>query len=242
MTTPTPSPRGVSEHASWRRTVQAALTDRLGLKATAFMIAVLLWLIVSARQPTQAYVDVRVSPTLDSSLALLDPPTRLQALVAGRSVDIVKLLVDPPVVYRKIDGDAPDTLRLDVAPGDVRVPPELADDVRILDVQPRQLVLRFGTRATRHVPVVSNGRILERSATKIQVPDSVQYDPATVRITGPRRLVRRLGSVHPYSLTVARGDTTPHVADLDTSGLGVQVLPARVNVIVRSVMARPFVP
>lgn len=226
-------PPGASEHLSWRNAVRAAFTERLGLKATAILIAVLLWLIVSARQPTEGSVRVKVIPVLDSTLVLLDTPPQLQALVAGRAVDIVKLYADPPAVHRRVDGDAPDTLVLDVTPADVRLPAEFTNEVRILDVQPRSVTLRFGTRATRRVPVSSGGRILVQDDTSLSAADDVEFEPAMVRITGPRRVVRRIESIHPFSLSIVRGDTLRHVADLDTTGLGVRVLPSQVKVMVR---------
>ena len=214
------------------------MTKRLGLKATALTLAVLLWVIASARQPTQGYVRVQVVPALDSSLVLLDPPSSLEALVAGRAVDIVKLYAEPPSVHRRIDGDVPDTLVLDVTPADVRLAPEFANDVRILDVQPRSVTLRFGTRAARRVPVMSAGRILVRDSVSASPASHVDFDPPTVLITGPRRAVRRIGAVHPFSLSIAHGDTIRHVADLDTTGLGVRVVPSQVKVQLRKVTRR----
>src|SRR2546430_16440295 len=126
-------PPGSSERVSWRRTARAAITERLGLKATALVIALLLWLIVRARQPVEDEVTVRVVPTLDGSLVLLDATPQLKALVTGRAVDIVKLHADPPVLHRIINRDVPETLVLDVTPSDVRLPAELADQVRVLD-------------------------------------------------------------------------------------------------------------
>ena len=211
--------------------MRLALTERLGLKATALLIAVLLWLVVSAREPVQEYVNVRVMPTLDSSLVLLEEPPQLKALVTGRAVDIVKLRADPPSVHRIVDADVPDTLVLGVGPGDVRMPAELADHVHVLDVQPRTVYLRFGAKATRRVPVEAEaGRILVRRDTSLVPARSVVMEPSTVRITGPRQLVRRIASVHPYSMTIVEGDTAPHFADLDTTGLGVRITPARVKV------------
>lgn len=226
-------PPGPSERLSRRSAVRAAFTEHLGLKATAILIAALLWLIVSARQPTVGYVRVNVIPVLDSTLVLLDAPPQLQALVAGRAVDIAKLYADPPAIHRRIDGDVPDTLVLDATPADVRLPDEFTNDIRILDVQPRSVMLRFGTRATRRVPVSSGGRILVKDATSLRAAENVEFDPAMVRITGPRRVVRRIDSVHPFSLSIVRGDTLRHVADLDTTGLGVHVLPSQVKVMVR---------
>jgi hypothetical protein len=226
-------PSGPSERLSWRSAVRAAFTERLGIKATALLIAVLLWLIVSARQPTVGYVRVNVIPVLDSSLVLLDEPPQLQALVAGRAVDIVKLYADPPAVRRRIDGDVPDTLVFDATPADVRVPAEFTNDIRILDVQPRTVTLRFGTRATRRVPVSSGGRVLVKDGVSVLAAENVEFEPAMVRITGPRRVVRRIESIHPFSLSIARGDTLHHLADLDTTGLGIRVLPSQVKVMVR---------
>ena len=226
-------PPGSSERLSWRSGVRAAFTERLGLKATALLLAILLWLIVSARHPTESYVRVTVIPVLDSTLVLLDAPPQLQALVAGRAVDIVKLAADPPAVHRRIDGDAPDTLVLDVTPDDVRLPAGITNDLRVLDVQPRSVTLRFGARATRRVPVSSGGRILVKDPTSLRAADNVEFEPAIIRITGPRRVVRRIESVHPFSLSIVRGDTLHHVADLDTAGLGVRVLPSQVKVRLR---------
>jgi YbbR domain-containing protein len=214
--------------------VRAIFTDRLELKATAILLAVLLWLVVGARQPTESYVNVKVEPELDSSLVLLDGPPQLQALVSGRAADIVKLYASPPVVRRTIDGDVPDTLVLDVSPSDVRVPPDLRNDVNILDVQPRKITLRFETRATRRLAVVNENRVTVLGDSGAPVSARVRFDPETVRITGPRRAVRRLRGIRPSALAIAAGDTLPHVADLDTSGLGVRVSPAQVKVRVRN--------
>lgn len=230
---PTPPSRG------WRAKARAVFAERLELKVTAILLAVLLWLVVGARQPTESYVNVKVEPELDSSLVLLGGPPQLQALVSGRAADIVKLYASPPVVRRTIDGDAPDTLVMDVSPSDVRVPPDLANDVTVLDVQPRHFTLRFETRATRRVAVVNENRVTVVGDTGAPMSARVRFDPETVRITGPRRAVGRLRAVHPSALAIAAGDTLPHVAELDTVGLGVRVSPARVKVRVRDVIPGP---
>lgn len=218
----------------WRDRLREIATERLGLKAIALLLALLLWVVVSARQPTESYVRVRVVPALDSSLALLDGGAEVRALVAGRAADIVKLAADPPVVRRSIGGDAPDTLVLDVTPSDVHLPPELADHVRVLDVQPRFVTLRFETRASRRVPIVNDGRVVVRADSNALATGDVVFDPGAVRVTGPRRVVRVLRGIRPNSLSIAMNDTMPHVADLDTAGTGVQVQPAQVKVQWRS--------
>ncbi len=227
MTAPLPS--GPSRRAHWRRVLREAFVERLGIKALSILIAILLWLIVKGRQPVQEYVSVRVMPTLDSSLVLLEQPATLTALVSGRAVDIAKLRADPPAVHRIIDEDAPDTLVLPIAATDVRVSPELAEYVHVLDVQPRSVSLRFGDKATKRVPV-------KAGPDRVTLPANVPYDqftfhtdPSSVRITGPRQRVRRIKDIRPYSLAITSADSE-YVADLDTAGLGVRVVPTRVKI------------
>jgi hypothetical protein len=149
---------------SWRTTLRGIVTERLGLKAIALLLAVLLWLVVSARRPTEGYVRVQISPLLDSSLVLLEGTIPLRALVAGRAADLVKLAADPPVLRRRVGRNAPDTLVLDLTPADVHLPSGLADHVRVLDVTPRTITLRFRSRAALHRPVVTGARTLDPRA------------------------------------------------------------------------------
>jgi hypothetical protein len=221
-------------HPGWRRRLRDITTERLGLKAIALVLALLLWIVVSARQPTEGYVRVRVAPALDSSLVLIGTPPEVQALVSGRAADLAKLYATPLVLRRTVGGDVPDTLMLDVTPADVRVPPELSEAVHVLDVQPRAVMLRFGSSVTRRIPVTNDGRVFVR-ADSLAVADSNRrgtliFDPEWVRVTGPRRVVRQLRGIRPYSLSIASGDTLPHVADLDTAGMGVRVEPTQVKV------------
>ena len=222
---PAPAPR-----PDWQRRLRGVFVERLGLKATALVLAVMLWVLVSAREPTEQLVRVRVTPMLDSTLVLRDGPPELRALVAGRAADLVKLYATPLVIRRTIGGDVPDTLVLDVSAADVHVPPELSGSVRVLDVQPRSVTLRFETRATGTIPIVNGGRVVVRTDSGLAFPDDVRFEPAEVRITGPRRFVRRLRAIHPVSLTIGARDTMPHVADLDTVGTGVRVEPLHVKV------------
>jgi YbbR domain-containing protein len=214
--------------------VREVATERLGLKAIALLFATLLWIVVGARQPTEGYVRVKVAPELDSSLVLLEGTPELQALVSGRAADLVKLYATPLVLRRQVGGDAPDTLVLDVTPADVHVPPELTQSVRVMDVRPRSVVLRFETRATRQLPVENDGRIMIQADSGVTTVGDAVFEPNSVKVTGPRRVVRGLRAIRPFSLSLARGDTLQHVADLDTSGTGVRVQPTQVKVRLRS--------
>ena len=229
MTTPYPPPL----RPDWRRRLRDITTERLGLKAIALVLALLLWIVVSLRQPTEGYVRVRVTPVLDSSLVLIGAAPEVQALVSGRAADLVKLFSTPLALRRTVSGDVPDTLMLDLTPADVRVPAELAEVVHVLDVQPRAVMLRFESSVTRRIPVRNDGRVVVHAdsvTAETTLSQDLVFEPDWVRVTGPRRVVRQLRGIHPDSLTIAAGDTLPHVADLDTAGIGVRVEPAQVKV------------
>jgi hypothetical protein len=207
----------------WRRRVASAFTERLPLKASAVVLAIALWFMVAAREPTEQVAGVRFAPQLDSALVLRDPSPAIRALVIGRPNEILKLSTTPLTIRRPVASDVPDTLVIQLRTSDVEVPEGVQVIVR--DVQPRSLTLRFEATATRRVPV--------RSAILARVPGGtgtvrVRLDPDSVTILGPRRTVVRTSSVPtmPDSIVV---DTLPHLVDLDTTGLGVVVRPAQVK-------------
>jgi hypothetical protein len=217
--------------ASWKRHARAAFGERLGLKASAVALAVALWFIVAAREPTEDVAPVRFSPQLDSALVLRDPAPPIRALVIGRPSEILKLTNTPLVIRRPVDNGVPDTLVLALRPSDVEVPEGVGVIVR--DVQPHSLTLRFETSASRRVSVRSE--IYVRAP--IGPPIGVRLDPESVTVVGPRRAVAQLQFVPTLSDSIVL-DTLPHLIDLDTAGLGglgVSVRPLQVKATFRRI-------
>lgn len=210
---------------AWRHWFIEAFTERLLLKGTAIALAVVLWFIASAKEPTEQVVPVRFSPELDSALSLRDPAPQLRALVAGRGEDLLKLYTTPLVLTRQIAADAPDTLVIDLRPGDVAVPPGLEGNVIVRDVQPRRVTLYFETTSTRIVPVRSRIRLVPPSGTA-----QLRFEPESVEVSGPRQTVARLTYVSTVRTTIPSSDTLPHLVDVDTASLGARVRPAQVKV------------
>ena len=132
---------GTRQSLGWRRQVTAAFTEHLALKASAVLLAIVLWFVVEPREPKEELVTVRFAPQLDSGLVLRDPPPTIFARVLGQPVQILKLSTTPLVIRRPIASDAPDTLVLSLRTSDVEVPEGV--EVIVRDVQPRTLTLRF---------------------------------------------------------------------------------------------------
>src|SRR5918997_5426342 len=147
---PTPT-HGTRARRAWDRRLRATFTERLELKVTALVLAIVLWFMVSARETTEEIVGVRFAPQLDSSLALQEAPRPISALVIGRRGELLKLVANAPIIRRPIDDEVPDTVSLELRPGDVELPPNV--DARVRDVQPRRITLFFQSDLTRLVPV-----------------------------------------------------------------------------------------
>ena len=206
-----------------RRRLTGAFTQNLPLKASALLLTIVMWFLVTAREPVEQVVGVRFEPQLDSNLVLRDPPQLIRAVVLGAPNEILKLADTPLSIRRQIAGDAPDTLVVSLRPADVEVPEGV--EVVVRNVQPQSLMLRFESTASRRVPVRS--AVVVRAATSDRIP--VHIDPDSVTVLGPRRAVLRVGSVFTVVDTLTL-DTLPHLVDLDTARLGVTVRPRQVKV------------
>jgi hypothetical protein len=217
--------------ASLRRTrvqrrVTAAFTDQLPLKATAVFLAIILWFVVNAKEPQLELVPVRFTPILDSSLVLREPVPPLQAIVAGSPKQLIKLTSNVAVIRRQISADSPDTVVLDLRPGDVTLPDGVEAVVR--DVQPRSVTLRFESIASRRVRVTSAIDVAMRGGG---APVTPVFDPSVVELTGPRHLLQKIKSVKTVRTTIPYPDSLPHLVDIDTTGFGsARVKPAQVKV------------
>jgi YbbR domain-containing protein len=209
-----------------QRRLRAAFTVRLGLKATAVFIAVVLWFVINAKEPQLQLVPVRFTPVLDSSLVLRDPVPPLQAIVAGSPKELIKLTSNVPRIHRQITADSPDTLVIDLRPDDVTLPDGV--DAVVRDVQPRSVTLRFESMSSRKVPV--------RSAVDVATvgnpgPVVLRFDPESVQVTGPRHILASISSVRTVRTVISFPDSLPHLIDIDTIGLNpaVRVRPAQVK-------------
>lgn len=217
---------------SLERHLKAAFTERLGYKAAAVFFAVVLWLVVSAEEPSEELVPVRLEASFDTGRVLTSPRPIVRALVAGRARELLKLYENRPIVRRTVTDDAPDSVAIDLRPADVYIPPDI--DAVVRDVQPRSLVLVFDVTTSRRVPVTNAVRVVVDAGAPpmrrltILVPDSVT-------VTGPRRAVNAVSSVRTVEQTVTVRDSGEFVVPLDVKSLasGVRVKPAEVRVIVQ---------
>jgi len=223
-----PNESGAS-HAvpTWRRRLAEAVTQRLALKGTALLLAIVLWFIVTAKEPNQDLVEVQFAPQLDSSLVLKDPPPTIHALVVGTPSELLKLFAHPLVIRRQIAANSPDTVVVDLSTSDVELPPGI--DAIVRAVQPHSVTLRFESTSSRVVPVRSAVQVVSDTLHP-SPPVTVRLEPDRVEVSGPRQRVLSLEYVLTARVAIPATDSLPHLVDIDTTRLGLRVKPSQVKV------------
>jgi YbbR domain-containing protein len=217
------------------RKINGGLVENLWLKLLALGLAVLLWFIVTNREPTARSVAVQLKLTLDSSLVLQAPPEDINAIVQGAPTDLLKLGNRRATITRQINAQAPDTVVIDISPGDVELPASVAGLLSVTDVYPKSVTVQFVRTLTRRVPVRSAVRVMN---VPVGVGARVAIEPTTVEISGPRRAVAQVAFVRTDTARLVAGDSLPHQVAIDTSGLGITVRPEQVRV--RVVLPKPI--
>jgi YbbR domain-containing protein len=227
---PTSQPEGGASQrlvAVWQRRLTEAFTERLALKGTALLIAIVLWFIVTAKEPNQDLVDVQFAAQLDSSLVLKDPPPTIHALVVGTPQELLKLFAHPLVIKRQIAANSPDTVVVDLSTSDVELPPGV--DAIVRGVEPRSVTLRFESTSSRVVPVHSGVQVVADSLHP-SAPVAVRLEPERVEVSGPRQRVSNVEYVVTVHVAIPANDSLPHLVDIDTTRLGLRVRPSQVKV------------
>lgn len=201
------------------------LIDRWPLKLAALVLSLVIWLVISSREPSEEVVTVRFAPEMDSSLRLISQPPTLRALVIGRGRELIKLY-STPVTYRPRFGpNVADTVQLTVSPAEIEVPPGVAILVR--DIRPRTFEVRFAATLRKIVPVKSALTLAPDPSVRVDGPPRI--DPESVTVSGPRRAVSRVDSITTVRETRIVCDDVAWMIALDTTGIGARVRPATVR-------------
>jgi hypothetical protein len=215
-----------SRRVKLRKRLGERVAENLWLKVTSVGIAILLWYVITRREPTARSVPVRLRLALDSTLALKNEPKEIYAVVQGTPAELARLEGRTATVSRSINAQTPDTLVISLSPNDVSLPGNVGD-ARVTDIRPRQVRLEFVPTLTRRVPVRSMLKITPMGS--VTAP-TLEIEPARVEISGPRLAVLAVAFVRTDTTTILATDSIPHQVAIDTIGLGVTVKPDQVRI------------
>jgi YbbR domain-containing protein len=206
--------------------IWSLISNRIAFKLAAIFFSLVLWLVVSAEEPSEELVPVRLELITDPHVSLRGEPEQVRALVVGRGRELIKLFASPPVVRRVISADVPQRYTLELRPTDVDLPSGV--EARVREVLPRSIVLVFDITAERNVPVRSELRV--RAIDGWRVVGQPRFDPESVRVAGPRAAVDSVTAVSTEAIELLVDETSRPMVALDTSRGAVRVTPERVRV------------
>jgi hypothetical protein len=124
------------------------------VKFSALFFAVVLWVIVRSEEPSEAWIDVHLALTLDSTVTMTSQPPGVEVLVSGRGRELLKLYSAWPELRRSVGLD--DSV-FAVHPSDVFTSNEA--DVKVLDVRPHMLRLPLARVVPANVRPASGSRV-----------------------------------------------------------------------------------
>lgn len=208
--------------------LRAALAADWPLKLTSVALSVLLWLFASSEEPASGllHVELRVQPPTGRSVVRAPEP--LRATAVGSRRELLRLSRDNLFFTRILsDSLTADSVRLDIDPSDIVLPGDA--DVRIQDVEPRQVTVELNPVTQRTVPVRPVVRV--RSDSGFELVGGVAVIPGEVRLAGPRDRVAALDSATTIPIEISRADgPAEERVMVDTTGFGpVRVFPSRVT-------------
>jgi YbbR domain-containing protein len=172
----------------------------LGLKITALLLAVFLWVYVAERRPVEIVADLRIAyNNLPSNLTFAArPPVAAKARVRGTGMFArwrlkdVSLAIDLSAAERGVVTHV-------LSPGEALVPTDR--DMQVLEIlEPRAVRIDLDALATKELPVmpVLAGTLV---AERILVSGPTAY-PGRAVITGSRRVLAGLTSIPTVPLDV----------------------------------------
>ena len=175
-------------------TLRSWLFDNLGLKFTALLLALLVYLNVYTDRPTTMLVSFPIEyAELDDSLSLSGPaPSVVQAELRGTGKQLIFMRVKEPRMKLSLAGARRGRLDRALAPSDLPLPAEGGITVENL-VGPRVVTLDIDRKAHRDIRVTP--RVNGQPAPGYHWAGVALVDPPRVRVTGPEQVLLGLDSL-----------------------------------------------
>lgn len=221
--------------------LRAALVENWPYKVAAIVLAVLLWLNVTAdveRQDQGVATRLEFEVT-DPAWAISRAPNEATTYFQGQRGAIIALL-NQPVIRSVIDAVRDSVVEVTLDPADVDFDRSL--DARATAVSPARVLVYLEPRESRTVPVVP---VNDASTGQGLALGGILVRPDSVTVSGPRSAVNRITEIGTEALEVGEiAASITRLADLRLpAGVeGLAIDPDRVSVTfeVDSIVARRF--
>lgn len=169
--------------------LRGLLFDNLGLKLTALLLAVLVYLHVYTERPAQMMFSFPIQfADVDTTLSLSGPvPSAVVADVRGTGKQLIRLRLQEPVLKVSLAGISRGRFQRTITEADL--PVSGSDGIQIDHmVGPRTLALQLDRKVHRLLPVAPRTEGDPMAGTPL-------VDPQFVMVTGPESAVSQMDSV-----------------------------------------------
>lgn len=213
--------------------LRKSLTENLGVKVIAFVVAVFIWFNASGQQQM---VRLRTVPlvigNLPDSLTVTGSVTdRVEIRVTGTRRQLLTLGFKRVHALIDLSGARPGRQRVTLSPGNIQIPSGM-DRRNVSVISPSFVDLQIERLVTKRVQasLTTAGRI---SDDLVMLDDGLSLEPAWITVRGPESTVGRVRTIptRPFDLARVRESTTRAVA-LDFDPTLLQCDPREVTVTV----------
>jgi YbbR domain-containing protein len=210
---------------------QSLLTEKWPYKVAAIVLSILLWLNVTANQPTQdEAIRTRIEyQVLDSAWAIGEAVDEVTTIFQGRAGDIIALL-NAPVIRVVIDSPADSVVEVSLNVDDVVYDRSL--NAIATAVSPARVFVHLEPRRVVTVPVMS---ITDARAAPGYAIDQIVVRPESVTVSGPASIVDPVIGIPTERLVV--GEVNESVTRLlglqpPAGSRGLEITPSQVSMTV----------
>jgi YbbR domain-containing protein len=215
------------------RSLLGIITHNWKLKLSAFALAMLLWITVTADQLATRWLPVEVEVEVrDLGFRVIDGPRpeEVEVRITGPRREFWDLAVNRPRVRLVLREASEGSNRYRLEPQFVEIPRGRERGLAAIDVRPASVTLGLERVASAAVPV--HAVVREGPREGYAWVDTLEVRPSAVRISGPAERVGAIGRVATRGIDVARETGTfERTVALDTTGLGgLEVSVAEVSV------------
>src|ERR1041385_7181440 len=175
--------------------IRGILFDNLGLKFTALLLAVIVYLNVYTDRPTTMLMSFPLEYSdLDDSLSVSGPaPSVVQAEIKGTGKQLIVMRVKEPRIRLSLAGARRGRFERALAPSDLPLP--ATDNAVTVEnlVGPRVITLEIDRKAHRDLRVTA--QVSGSPASGFAYKGGALLSPQTVRVTGPEQVLLAMDSV-----------------------------------------------
>jgi len=214
--------------------LRQSLTENLGVKLIAFVVALFIWFAASGQQEM---VRLRTVPlqieNLADSLTITGVVTpEVEIRVAGTRRALLSLGFKRVHAAVDLSGVRPGRQRIPLGPGNVRVPPGF-DRRNVTVISPTLIDLHVERVATRRVQVAVS-TTGSAPPNMILMDDDMTVVPSWITIRGPAATIERIKNIPTQTIDLSRiKETTEREVPLDYDPGLISCDPDRVTVTVR---------